>query len=355
MTTSTTVHSHNTSVRDNPAYQAYLLLRVGFVVALILFGLDKVTNLLTDWTAYLAPAIDRLVPGSATGAMLAVGVVEIAAGLVVAVRPKATWSPPGWPGSSPTCCCSATTTTWPCATSGCCWPPWPWPGSPPPSPPPGPPRPRTERVHGCPTPDRRTRPARPPSPPPGRRHVPHDRPGPGRAGRDRAAGRPRPGPGRRAARRHPRRVAASYAELLTPAPFTLTTFPNHDGYDQLVLARAIPHLPLPAPSPALHRPGPHRLPPGWTDPGPVQAGPGGRAVHPPPPGPRTAHHPDRRLAPDPPGTQGRRGGAGGRAPMHVAPRRARGRRPHRHLGPPRPAAHDPRSRQEFLALTRTAT
>ena len=80
--------STNTSVRDNPAYQAYLLLRVGFVVALILFGLDKVTNLLTDWTAYLAPAIDRLVPGSATGAMLAVGVVEIAAGLVVAVRPK---------------------------------------------------------------------------------------------------------------------------------------------------------------------------------------------------------------------------------------------------------------------------
>ena len=71
-----------------PASQAYLLLRVGFVVAPILFGLDKFTNLLTDWTAYLAPAIDRLVPGSATGAMLAVGVVEIAAGLVVAVRSR---------------------------------------------------------------------------------------------------------------------------------------------------------------------------------------------------------------------------------------------------------------------------
>ena len=38
----------------------------------------------------------------------------------------------------------------------------------------------------------------------------------------------------------PRRVAASYAELLTPAPFTLTTFPNDEGYDELVLARAIP-------------------------------------------------------------------------------------------------------------------
>jgi GTP cyclohydrolase IA len=38
----------------------------------------------------------------------------------------------------------------------------------------------------------------------------------------------------------PRRVAASYAELLTPTPFTLTTFPNDEGYDELVLARAIP-------------------------------------------------------------------------------------------------------------------
>jgi len=73
---------------DNPAYQAYLTLRVGFVVAPILFGLDKFTNLLTDWTTYLAPSIDHLVPGSATSAMLAVGVIEIIAGLVVAVRPR---------------------------------------------------------------------------------------------------------------------------------------------------------------------------------------------------------------------------------------------------------------------------
>ena len=42
----------------------------------------------------------------------------------------------------------------------------------------------------------------------------------------------------------PRRVAASYAELLTPAPFTLTSFPNHEGYDELVLARAIPFASL---------------------------------------------------------------------------------------------------------------
>ena len=42
----------------------------------------------------------------------------------------------------------------------------------------------------------------------------------------------------------PRRVAAGYAELLTPPPFTLTTFPNDEGYDELVLARAIPFASL---------------------------------------------------------------------------------------------------------------
>src|ERR671929_1974224 len=84
----TAVRSPHTSARGNPAYQAYLALRIGFVAAPILFGLDKFTNLLTDWTTYLAPGIDRLVPGSATSAMLAVGVVEIVAGLVVAARPK---------------------------------------------------------------------------------------------------------------------------------------------------------------------------------------------------------------------------------------------------------------------------
>src|SRR3954468_1496871 len=74
--------------RHDPADQAYLLLHAGFTVAPILFGLDKFTNILADWSGYLAPQLDRLVPGSAHTAMLAVGVVEIAAGLIVAVRPK---------------------------------------------------------------------------------------------------------------------------------------------------------------------------------------------------------------------------------------------------------------------------
>jgi GTP cyclohydrolase I len=41
-------------------------------------------------------------------------------------------------------------------------------------------------------------------------------------------------------RETPRRVAAAYAELLTPEPFALTTFPNEEGYDELVVVRDIP-------------------------------------------------------------------------------------------------------------------
>jgi hypothetical protein len=73
---------------SRPERQAYLLLRTVFTVAPILFGLDKFANLLTDWEKYLAPWIDRIVPGSAHTAMLLVGVVEVVAGVVVALRPR---------------------------------------------------------------------------------------------------------------------------------------------------------------------------------------------------------------------------------------------------------------------------
>jgi hypothetical protein len=73
---------------QDPAYQAFWLLRVGFVVAPILFGLDKFFNWLVDWERYLAPEINDLIPGNAHQAMLAIGVIEIAAGLVVAIRPR---------------------------------------------------------------------------------------------------------------------------------------------------------------------------------------------------------------------------------------------------------------------------
>jgi hypothetical protein len=69
-------------------HQAFLLLRTVFTVAPILFGLDKFANVLTSWDKYLAPWINHLVPGDAHTAMLLVGVVEIVAGLVVALRPQ---------------------------------------------------------------------------------------------------------------------------------------------------------------------------------------------------------------------------------------------------------------------------
>ena len=72
----------------DPAHQAFLLLRTVFTVAPIAFGLDKFANLLTDWPHYLAPWIDDLLPGTAQQVMYAVGVVEIVAGIVVAVAPR---------------------------------------------------------------------------------------------------------------------------------------------------------------------------------------------------------------------------------------------------------------------------
>ncbi|MET0415861.1 MAG: DoxX family membrane protein [Actinoplanes sp.] len=84
----TTASARAQSRYGDPAGQAFLLLRTVFTVAPIAFGLDKFTNLLTDWPGYLAPWIDNLVPGTAQQAMYAVGVVEILAGLLVAVRPR---------------------------------------------------------------------------------------------------------------------------------------------------------------------------------------------------------------------------------------------------------------------------
>jgi hypothetical protein len=84
----TDVHPLRTALAADPSRQAFLLLRSAFTVAPILFGLDKFTNLLADWPVYLAPWIDGIVPGTAQQAMYAVGVVEILAGVVVAVAPR---------------------------------------------------------------------------------------------------------------------------------------------------------------------------------------------------------------------------------------------------------------------------
>jgi uncharacterized membrane protein YphA (DoxX/SURF4 family) len=80
--------TEQTTASRTGADEAYLLLRTVFTIAPIAFGLDKFTQLLSDWDFYLAPWINDLVPGSARDAMMLVGVVEVLAGLLVAVRPR---------------------------------------------------------------------------------------------------------------------------------------------------------------------------------------------------------------------------------------------------------------------------
>ena len=85
------------AVPSRGAHRAFLLLRTSFTVAPILFGLDKFTNLLVDWPRYLAPWINGIVPGPAQEAMYVVGVIEVMAGIAVALVPRfGGWLVAGW-------------------------------------------------------------------------------------------------------------------------------------------------------------------------------------------------------------------------------------------------------------------
>jgi hypothetical protein len=72
---------------EDPAYQAFRILQVAFVLAPVIAGLDKFFGFLVNWDQYLSPTIANLLPVAPHTFMLAVGVVEIVAGLVVAVWP----------------------------------------------------------------------------------------------------------------------------------------------------------------------------------------------------------------------------------------------------------------------------
>ena len=89
MTTTTRTQAPvRSAALTDPSYQAFLLLQTAFTLAPVVFGIDKFFNVLTDWTQYLAPTFNDLIPGNAHQAMLMIGVVEIAAGLLVALRPR---------------------------------------------------------------------------------------------------------------------------------------------------------------------------------------------------------------------------------------------------------------------------
>lgn len=84
----TTVVTVGADVRATPAYQAYRLLHIAFIVLPLVAGVDKFFDALMHWDVYLAPQIARLSPWHAHGFMLAVGVVEIIASAIVALKPR---------------------------------------------------------------------------------------------------------------------------------------------------------------------------------------------------------------------------------------------------------------------------
>ncbi len=72
----------------SPAYQAFRILQIGFIAAPILAGLDKFFHLLVNWDQYLPGVVARLSPINPHTLMLVVGVIEIAGGIGVALKPR---------------------------------------------------------------------------------------------------------------------------------------------------------------------------------------------------------------------------------------------------------------------------
>ncbi len=80
----------SSAARDaaRPSYQAYRILQLGFTAAPVLAGLDKFFNLLVDWNKYLPRVVNDAVGGHGHALMLGVGIIEIVAGIGVALRPR---------------------------------------------------------------------------------------------------------------------------------------------------------------------------------------------------------------------------------------------------------------------------
>ena len=94
----TTDQSHVAdATSSSPAYQAFWILRFGFTVAPILAGLDKFFHLMVNWDQYVPGLVQNISPMPTHTLMFLVGVIEIAAGIGVALKPRifayivATW------------------------------------------------------------------------------------------------------------------------------------------------------------------------------------------------------------------------------------------------------------------------
>jgi hypothetical protein len=84
----TPASSRTSSLVAQPAYQAYLILHFGFAALPVIAGVDKFFHFLVNWDLYLAPIVTQYLPVTGHTFMLAVGVIEIVAGLLVAIRPR---------------------------------------------------------------------------------------------------------------------------------------------------------------------------------------------------------------------------------------------------------------------------
>jgi uncharacterized membrane protein YphA (DoxX/SURF4 family) len=80
--------TRNPIAHSDPVYQAYRLLQLGFVVAPIVAGADKFFHLLVNWDNYLAPTVNGAIGGHGHAFMLVVGVIEVVAGIGVALWPR---------------------------------------------------------------------------------------------------------------------------------------------------------------------------------------------------------------------------------------------------------------------------
>lgn len=85
---SDTAPSRTSAFAARSAYQAYLILYAGFIALPVLAGLDKFFDLLVNWDQYLTPLVTRTLPITAHSFMYVVGVIEIAAGILVALWPR---------------------------------------------------------------------------------------------------------------------------------------------------------------------------------------------------------------------------------------------------------------------------
>lgn len=81
--------AHSASIEAaGPAHQAFWILRLGFIAAPILAGLDKFFHVLVNWDKYLPPVVNNMVGGHGHTLMLVVGVIEMVAGLGVLLKPR---------------------------------------------------------------------------------------------------------------------------------------------------------------------------------------------------------------------------------------------------------------------------